>query len=90
MRTDNNFISGLGIAAVATTLALSPRARRVVRNGVASVVSRATTLGRIVARGTRNLQEESKHVTRFGVEAADGGPDASTVTRSPATDPPSS
>lgn len=46
----------IGLAAAAALL--SPHARRLVRKGV----------GRVV-RGTRNLQEASKHVTRMGPDA---------------------
>ena len=60
------FITGAGIG-IATALGLSPRARRSARKGAAATASRVIRVGKIVARGTRNLQEESKHVTRIDV-----------------------
>ena len=78
MALNNDFISGVGIALVATTLALSPRARRMVRKGTTSALAGAIKVGKVAARGTRNLQEESKHVVRMGVEAPNEGPDDTT------------
>ena len=66
--------SRVGIAAVATALMLSPRIRRVARRGLASVGSTVIKVGSTVVRGTRNLQEAEKHVTKFGVESGDEGP----------------
>lgn len=72
MARNDDLISAVGVALVGTTLALSPRSRRVVRKSAAAAISSATKVARIVARGTRNLQEEQKHVTRLDVEGADG------------------
>lgn len=82
MARDNGFISGVGIAVAAAALALSPRARRAVRAGVASAVSGASTVAKTAARGTRNLQEESKHVARFSANPGEDAP----VNEAPPTD----
>ena len=66
--------SRVGIAVVAAALLLSPRARRAARSGLASVGSAVIKVGSTVVRGTRNLQEAEKHVTKFGGEAGDEGP----------------
>ncbi|HLJ66456.1 MAG TPA: hypothetical protein VKX16_03750 [Chloroflexota bacterium] len=61
-----------GIAIIVTALAVSPKARRVAYRGAGAAVSAGVRAAKVVARGTRNLQEESKHVTRFGVEPVGG------------------
>jgi hypothetical protein len=54
------------IATAATALMLSLRARRAGRRGLASLGSAMIEAGSTVARGTRNLREAEKHVTKFG------------------------
>lgn len=65
MASNNHRRSRRVIALAATTALLSPRVRRLARKSLAAALTRATRAGYIVARGTRNLQEASKHVTRF-------------------------
>lgn len=72
MKLRNRVTSGAGIGIAVTTVALSPRGRRLVHKSADSIVSKAIALGTVVVRGTRNLQEESKHVTRFGADPAEG------------------
>jgi hypothetical protein len=88
MALDDYLDSGAGIAAVATALLLSPRARPTARSGAASVGSALIKVASIVVRGTRNLQEAEKHVTKFGVEGEDEGRLDPREDDAPATKPP--
>jgi hypothetical protein len=66
MALEDYLDSEVGIAVAATAVLLSPRMRGLVRKGIVSVLAGAIKAGGVVARGTRNMQEEAKHVTRFG------------------------
>ena len=55
----------MDIALVATAALLSRPGRRLLRKGTASALNGAIKTARVVARGTRNMREARKHVTRF-------------------------
>lgn len=57
--------SKMDIALVATAALLSRPGRRLLRKGTASALNGAIKTARVVARGTRNMREARKHVTRF-------------------------
>ena len=85
MALDDYFESEVGIAVAATAVLLSPRVRGLVRKGVVTALAGAIRAGDVVAHGTRNLQEEAKHVTRLGTAANQTAGDA--VDESRATSP---
>lgn len=73
MARSGNFGYGIGIALGAAALASSPGARHAAKKGLRAARDGAIKVARVVVRGTRNLQEESKHVTRFGDNVPDAG-----------------
>jgi hypothetical protein len=81
MALDDYLDSEIGIAVAATAVLLSPRVRGLVRKGIVSVLAGAIKAGDVVARGTRNMQEEAKHVTRFGAAAEETAADTVDETR---------
>ena len=85
MALEDYFESEVGIAVAATAVVLLPQVRGLVRKGIVSVLAGAIKAGDVVARGTRNMQEEAKHVTRFGAapEEAAGGTGSETSTTPP-------
>jgi hypothetical protein len=89
MALEDYLDSEVGIAVAATAVLLSPKVRGLVRKGIVSVLAGAIKAGDVVARGTRNMQEEAKHVTRFGAAPEETAGDAvdETSTTSPTRTP---
>ncbi|HEX8918739.1 MAG TPA: hypothetical protein VF898_09560 [Chloroflexota bacterium] len=72
MASNDRRQSGRVITLAATAALLSPHVRRLVRTGMGYALARAVKAGSIVVRGTRNLQEASKHVTKFEADNPKG------------------